>query len=318
MFIAELDIRADSDLNLMQSDQSPTELSGRLIPAITELFRKQRPDLVLVQGDTTSAALSALAAFYEHIYVGHVEAGLRSGNRCSPFPEEVNRRMVAALADIHFAPTEQARLNLLSEGVAADHVYITGNPIIDAVRAIGGGKEESKSPRLLMTVHRRENFGEPMQQIFHGIRIVAEKRPQLEIVYPVHPNPNVYGLAYELLGGVSNIHLCAPMGYRDFVSEMQKAWFIVSDSGGVQEEATALGKPMLLLRRETERPEGIEAGNIRQVRLDAAAVAEEIELLLDDAGLRRSMMKVSDVYGDGHAAERIIEHCLTFLKQHAT
>lgn len=316
MFVRELDVRPDSDLNLMQADQSLAELSSRLIPAITELFSRERPDMVLVQGDTTSAALSALAAFYMHIYVGHVEAGLRSGNRYSPFPEEVNRRMVTSLADIHFAPTEHARLNLVSEGVGADDVFVTGNTVIDAVRAMAGEREQSQSPRILITAHRRENFGEPLRQIFRGIRMVAARRPQLEIVYPVHPNPNVYGVAQEMLGGAENIRLCAPMGYREFVSEMQKAWFVVSDSGGVQEEATALGKPMLLLRKETERPEGIEAGNIRRVRLEAAAVAGEIELLLDDAGLRRSMTKVSDVYGDGHAAERIVDHCLTFLQQH--
>lgn len=316
MFVRELAIQADSDLNLMHADQSLAELSSRLIPAITELFSKQRPDMVLVQGDTTSAALSALAAFYMHIYVGHVEAGLRSGNRQSPFPEEVNRRMVTSLSDIHFAPTKHARLNLLSEGVATGDVFMTGNTVIDAVRAMAGESEQSQSPRILITAHRRENFGEPLQQIFSGISTVAARRPQLEIIYPVHPNPNVYGVAHDMLGKSNNINLCEPMGYRDFVSEIQKAWFVVSDSGGVQEEATALGKPVLLLRKETERPEGIAAGNIRQVRLEAATIAGEIELMLDDAGLRRSMMKVSDVYGDGHAAERIVDHCLTFLIKH--
>jgi len=315
MFVAELGIEPDSDLDLMSKGQTLAELSARLIPAFSDLLQQQKPDLVLVQGDTTSAALAALTAFYGEVYVGHVEAGLRSGNRRSPFPEEVNRRMAAVLADLHFAPTEQAKRNLLAEGVEAGSILVTGNTVIDAVRIMAGKAEPSTTPRVLITAHRRENFGEPLRQIFAGIREVASTHPEVDLIYPVHPNPNVQGPAYDMLGGISNVHLCPPMGYREFINEMQKAWFIVSDSGGVQEEATALGKPVLLLRRETERPEGVAAGNVLPVSLDRQAVSKEMETMLFDNRQRESMMRVSTVFGDGHAARRIAEHCLAFLKE---
>lgn len=314
MFVAELGIHVDSDLDLMRDGQTLAELSGRLIPAFSDVLQKHRPDMVLVQGDTTTAVLAALTAFYNDIYVGHVEAGLRSGNRRSPFPEEVNRRMTASLADIHFAPTEQARANLLAEGVSGDAVLITGNTVIDAVKGMVGSGELSSTPRVLMTAHRRENFGAPLQEILAGIKKVASEYPQLEIVYPVHPNPHVKGPAYSVLGGLANVHLCPPMGYRDFVTEIQKAWFVVSDSGGVQEEATALGRPVLLLRTETERSEGMLTGNVRAVPLDEASVATAVRDMLLDRELRRSMMKVSDVFGDGVAAQRIVSSSVAFLQ----
>jgi len=315
MFVAELGIHPDSDLDLMRSGQTLAELSGRLIPAFSELLQAHRPDMVLVQGDTTTAALAALTAFYEDIYVGHVEAGLRSGNRRSPFPEEVNRRMTATLADLHFAPTKQAQANLLAEGVPADAVRVTGNTVIDAVKGMAGDVPQSASPRVLMTAHRRENFGEPLQEILAGVRQIASEHPELEIIYPVHPNPNVYAPAHEVLGSVANIHLCEPMGYREFVTEMQKAWFVLSDSGGVQEEATALGRPVLLLRKETERPEGMAAGNVRAVPLQQDGVACAVREMIDDGALRQSMMTVSDVFGDGTAGQYIVEATMGFLKQ---
>jgi len=315
MFVAELGIQADSDLDLMRSGQTLAELSGRLIPAFSDLLQKYQPDMVLVQGDTTTAALTALTSFYSHIYVGHVEAGLRSGNRYSPFPEEVNRRMTAALADLHFAPTEQAKENLLGEGVAAESVQVTGNTVIDAVKLVAGDVQQSVTPRVLMTAHRRENFGESLQQILAGMRDVAMQHPDVEIVYPVHPNPNVHGPAHDMLGDVPNICLSGPMGYREFVTEMQKSWFVVSDSGGVQEEATALGRPVLLLRKETERPEGIAAGNVRPVPLDKEAVVAAVQEMLENNELRQSMMKVSDVFGDGHAAQRIVAASTEFLRR---
>lgn len=315
MFVAELGIRVDSDLDLMCPGQTLAGLSGRLIPAFAELLEREQPDLVLVQGDTTTAALTAMTAFYSDVPVGHVEAGLRSGNRHRPFPEEVNRRMVGVLADLHFAPTDKARDNLLGEGVATDAVWVTGNTVIDAVRNIADDVSQSATPRMLMTAHRRENFGQPLEEILAGVREVAHRHPELEIVYPVHPNPNVEGPAHAALGGIANIRLCEPLCYRDFVTEMQKAWFIVSDSGGVQEEATVLGRPVLLLRGETERPEGIASGNIQPVSLEREAVTEAIrEMILDDER-RASMMGVSDVFGDGDAAGRIVEHCLGFLNE---
>jgi len=314
MFVTELGIQANSDLNLMQQEQSLADLSGRLIPAFSDLLLKEQPDLVLVQGDTTTAVLAALTAFYSDTLVGHVEAGLRSGNRRSPFPEEVNRRMVSSLADLHFAPTKQARKNLLAEGVEENSVWVTGNTVIDSVKLIAGDVAQSDAPRILMTVHRRENFGMPLEEVFSGIRTVALRHPELEIVYPVHPNPNVNGPANRMLGGIENICLYQPLGYREFVAEMQKAWLIVSDSGGVQEEATALGRPVLLLRRETERPEGLAAGNVCPVVLEAKLVAGAIEELLNSDEQRMAMMKVSSVFGDGHAAPRIVSHCVDFLE----
>lgn len=315
MMVEELGIVPDSDLNLMREDQGLAELSARLIPAFSALLQDARPDMILVQGDTTSAALAALTAFYGGIPVGHVEAGLRSGNRHRPFPEEINRRLAAVLSELHFAPTEQARANLLAEGVDAAAIRVTGNTVIDAVRAMAGEVVQSPTPRVLMTAHRRENFGEPMRQIFMGIRAVATAHPELSIVYPVHPNPAVHGPAHDILGGIANVSLLPPMGYRAFVAEMQRAWVIVSDSGGVQEEATALGRPVLLLRSETERPEAAAAGNVRPVALTTEAVAGAVAEMLENRALRQGMMKVSDAFGDGHAAGRIAAEVRDFLME---
>jgi len=314
MFVAELDIKVHSDLDLMRSGQSLAGLSSRLIPAMDQLLHDEKPDLVIVQGDTTTASLTALTAFYNQTYVAHVEAGLRSGDRYSPFPEEVNRRMVGVIADLHFAPTAQAKANLLAEGVDTACVWVTGNTVIDAVKQVAKGVTQSLTPRVLMTAHRRENFGEPLREILQGVRQVAEANPLLQVVYPVHPNPQVKEPAYDILGHVSNIQLCEPLGYHDFVTEMQKAWFIVSDSGGVQEEATALGRPLLLLRHETERPEGIAAGNVKQVALTAWAIDQEISTMMHDEGLRQRMAQVSDVFGDGHAADKIVQTSIAFLR----
>lgn len=315
MFVQELGIPVHSDLNLMQAGQTLAELSGRLIPAMDTLLKSVQPDLVLVQGDTTTAALTALTAFYAGIKVGHIEAGLRSGDKWSPFPEEVNRKLVGVMADLHFAPTAQAKANLLAEGVAENHVWLTGNTVIDAVQHMAEASEQSPTPRILMTAHRRENFGQPILEILQGVRDVALRFPQTQIIYPVHPNPNVHKPALEMLGGIGNIKLCEPLGYRAFVAQMQQAWFIVSDSGGVQEEATALGRPVLLLRNETERPEGMAAGNVRQVELRADKVSEAIAQLLTDAQLRQSMAKVSDVFGDGQAARRIVAAALVYMQK---
>jgi len=315
MFVQELGIPVHSDLNLMQAGQSLAELSGRLIPAMDTLMKDVQPDLVFVQGDTTTAALTALTAFYAGIQVGHIEAGLRSGDKWSPFPEEVNRKLVGVMADLHFAPTEQAKANLLAEGVAENSVWVTGNTVIDAVKQMAQASQQSLTPRILMTAHRRENFGQPILEILQGVRDVALRFPDVQIIYPVHPNPNVQKPANELLGGISNITLCAPLGYQAFVSEMQQSWFIVSDSGGVQEEATALGRPVLLLRNETERPEGLAEGNVRQVELSASEVTAAITLLLTDNKTRQAMGKVSNVFGDGKASERIVTASLAYLQK---
>ena len=315
MFVKELGIPVHSDLNLMKSGQTLGELSARLIPAVDGLLHDIKPDLVMVQGDTTTVALTALTAFHANIKVAHVEAGLRSKDKFSPFPEEVNRRITGVLADLHFAPTEQAKANLLQEGVKEQDVIVTGNTVIDAVRQMSRETHQSPTPRMLMTAHRRENFGEPIQQILQGVRQAALRFPELEIIYPVHPNPNVHDLAYEILGDDANVTLCEPLGYQAFVAEMQQAWFIVSDSGGVQEEATALGRPVLLLRNETERPEGVAAGNVAQVTLQAEAVEQAIAGLMTDEQKRAAMSRVSDVFGDGSAAKKIVQASLAYLER---
>lgn len=314
-FVSELQISVDADLNLMAHGQRLEDLSANLIPAIAEIYHRLKPSLVLVQGDTTSAILSAFVAFYGHIRVGHVEAGLRSGVRVLPFPEEMNRRLLGDLSDLHFAPTESARENLLNEGVDQDHVFVTGNTIIDTIKAFADRYPQlSEQPTILMTVHRREHHGNPIREIFAAVKNLAERHPELRIIYPVHPNPQVLNPAREILGDVSNVQLRKPMGYREFIAAMQSAWFLLSDSGGVQEEATALGKPVLLLRKETERPEGVTAGNVLPVGVESHRIIENVEMLLKDVDLRVKMSKVSKVFGQGDAGDRIARICVDFLK----
>ena len=305
-------IKPDHDLDVMRPNQSLTELTARLLVSSGEILDRVQPDVVLVQGDTTTVMTVAMAAFYRQIPLGHVEAGLRTGDILNPFPEEANRIIAGHLARWHFAPTEGSRNNLLRENIAADKIEVTGNTVIDTLLATASrelelGLELPPHERLvLITSHRRENFGQPFQQICKAIRHLAEKNPTTCFLYPVHPNPNVKDVAETVLAGLPNVVLCAPLDYSPFVMAMKQAHFIISDSGGVQEEAPALGKPVLVLRRETERPEAIAEGVVKLVGTDFATIVEAGQRLLDDPAAYRAMARGVSPYGDGKAAQRIV------------
>ncbi len=289
------DIRPDHELKIMSPGQSLASVTARAVQGIDEVLEQEQPDFVLVQGDTTSALCGALAGHYRHVAVGHVEAGLRTGNKYAPFPEEMNRRLIGRLADLHFAPTEFARETLLGEAISEDQVLLTGNTVIDAllwVRDRVAGRESvvqgdwvnaiGDSPMVLVTGHRRESFGEGFENICRAIRHVADAFPDVHFVYPVHLNPRVQDPVNRLLGGHSRIHLIPPMGYEPFVWLMNRATVILTDSGGVQEEAPSLGKPVLVMRETTERPEGVEAGNARLVGVDFDQIVQDLTELLSD------------------------------------
>lgn len=302
----------DIDLNIMRPNQTLTTLTARLLLDIDEVLLKEQPDVVLVQGDTTTVMTVALACFYHRILIGHVEAGLRTGDMLNPFPEEANRVITGRLARWHFAPTETSRQNLLREGIPEFDVFVTGNTVIDALlmtaeRVLDVGVELDPEKRLvLVTSHRRENFGEPFRAICRALRTLAESNPTIEILYPVHPNPKVHDVAYSMLGDVANIRLCAPLDYAPFIAAMKRAYLVISDSGGVQEEAPALGKPVLVLRDETERPEAVEMGVVRLVGPHEDRILAEAQKLLDDPTAYAAMARGVSPYGDGKAAQRIV------------
>lgn len=310
------DINADYDLNMMRHGQTLSDITGRALRGLQEIIAAEKPDVVLVHGDTTTTFAGALAAFYEQIPVGHVEAGLRTGDKYAPYPEEINRRLTGVLADYHFAPTETARQNLLASGVADANIFVTGNTVIDALlQTVAAGCELAEyidapvdwSKRiLLLTCHRRENWGQPMREIFGAVRrLAAEFAGDLEVVCPVHKNPLVRELAAEILGGVPNVHLIEPLEYRPFSQLMSRAYLVVTDSGGMQEEAPALGKPVLVLREVTERPEAIAAGTARLIGNKGEPVYQGIRELLTDDAVYQAMAHAANPYGDGRAAERI-------------
>lgn len=307
-------IRPYLDLHLMSPDQTVADLTGRAVTALHRAVRDARPDAVLVQGDTTTAMTGALAAFYCKVPVGHVEAGLRTGDRYSPFPEEVNRRIISTLATWHFAPTRRAADALRSEGIAPSSVFVTGNTAIDALLWV-----LSRLPRrrrsfkqnggrlLLVTAHRRENLGPALERICLAIKEICRRNPDVSVLYPVHLNPNVRRPVTARLGGLDRVTLCEPLGYRDFVGAMQEAHLILTDSGGVQEEAPSMGRPVLVLRDETERPEAVEAGAAKLVGTEVDRIVDETQKLLDDAEEYRRMATRVNPFGDGHAAERIVK-----------
>jgi UDP-N-acetylglucosamine 2-epimerase (non-hydrolysing) len=307
------DIKPDIDLNIMRDNQTLPELTARLMIALDDAFACEGPDVVLAQGDTTSAMVAALAAFYRRIPFGHVEGGLRTGDLDYPFPEEMNRVVAGRLARWHFAPTQSARTNLLAEGIDKDRIALTGNTVIDALvemskRCDKYAPKISPGKRLvLVTAHRRENFGEPFAEICRAIKYLADTRCDVEFLYPVHPNPNVRETAIRLLGQHPRIRLCDPMEYLPFVAAMKSAHFILSDSGGVQEEAPALGKPVLVLRSETERPEAVSEGVVKLVGTNFNAIVRESLRLLDDSNAYQAMARGISPYGDGHASQRIVE-----------
>jgi len=329
------EIEPDMDLDLMREDQSLAELSAAIFEHLDPILEKYRPDWALVQGDTTTVAITALLAYYRRIRVGHVEAGLRTNDKWQPFPEEINRRVAGVIADLHFAPTEWARQNLLREGTPEQAIVVTGNPVIDALHAVakqempkevnqllgklgiiksgndkvGNGKPATRSASMrrlvLVTAHRRENFGQPLENICLALRELAG-RGDVEIVYPVHLNPNVQAPVYRLLGDAPHTTLLPPLDYLPLVHLMKRATLVLTDSGGIQEEAPAFGVPVLVMRAVTERPEGVEAGTLKLVGTDTKRIVAEAARLLDDPQAYAEMARAANPFGDGHAAERIV------------
>lgn len=314
------DIKPDHDLDLMQPNQTLDQLTARALTGVGAVLDTEKPDIVLVHGDTTTTLAASLAAFYRKLAVGHVEAGLRSGSLSSPFPEEMNRRVATLATKYHFAPTERSRQNLLSELVADTDIYVTGNTVVDALFAavrkiqetpIRSRQHEERFSFLdpnkrivLVTGHRRENFGAGFEEICSALARIALER-DVQIVYPVHPNPNVVEPVHRILGGIPFVHLIDPLDYEPFVYLMKRSHLIITDSGGVQEEAPSLGKPILVMRDTTERPEAVEAGTVVLVGTSSDRIVKETLALLDDAGRYRTMAQASNPYGDGTAAQRI-------------
>jgi len=294
------------DLRLMRHDQTLNGLAAATLSALDAVLAELAPDWLLVQGDTTTAMASALAAFHRGVRVGHVEAGLRTGDLARPYPEEANRRLIDALAAALFAPTERAARALRAEGCDASRVHLVGNTVIDALQSLPRvGDEMPERPEVLITVHRRESFGAPLREIFAALRELAESFPEVDWIYPVHRNPNVRGPAHEMLGGLANLRLHDPFDYRELVRRLVRCRFVLTDSGGIQEEAPTFGKPVLVLRETTERPEGVEAGVARLVGVDRQRiVAGAVELLTSETAYW-AMARGLNPYGDGHAAERI-------------
>lgn len=315
-------IQPNFDLDLMRPDQSLSELTSHILCGISNVFSKWRPDIVLVHGDTTTTLATAQAAYYAKVAIGHVEAGLRTGNKYAPWPEEMNRHLTGAMADLHFAPTEKARNNLLHEGIERTRIYVTGNTVIDSLLQIEGritADAELQSDLaqqfsfldpekrlVLITSHRRENFGDGFEHICHALAKLAE-RDDVQLVYPVHLNPHVQEPVHRLLADTPNVFLIPPQDYLPFIYLMHRCAIVLTDSGGIQEEAPALGKPVLVMRDTTERPEAIEAGTARLVGTDHERIVQEVSLLLESTEAYQIMAGASNPYGDGTAARRIIE-----------
>ena len=308
-------IQPDHDLRIMRPGQNLFDVTTKALTGLDRVLQTACPDMVLVHGDTTTTFVGALASFYHRIPVAHVEAGLRTGQRYSPYPEEVNRRLAGQLCELHFAPTQSAADNLLAEGIDPRSIVVTGNTVIDALwyvknntncpTQIGADWLADGKKLVLVTAHRRESFGQPMEQVFQILRILAQKNANVRFVYPVHPNPNVREMARRILDGIDNFHLTEPLSYRAFVHVMSQAHLILTDSGGVQEEAPSLGVPVLVLREVTERPEAVQAGTVRLVGTDAQVIMQESERLLHDREYHRIMASAQNPYGDGFAAKRI-------------
>ena len=319
----------DWDLNLMQPNQDIADITSRILVGLRTVLQEWRPDIVLVHGDTTTTFAASLAAFYERLDVGHVEAGLRTGDRYAPWPEEMNRKLTGALATRHFAPTETARQNLLREGVVPNSISVMGNTVIDALLAVVRKTREDSATRarlesefsflnpekklIVVTGHRRENFGAGFESVCRALARIAS-RDDVQVVYPVHLNPNVQRPVREILGNLPSVHLIEPLDYVPFVGLLDRAFLILTDSGGIQEEAPSLGKPVLVMRDVTERPEAVEAGTVRLVGTEEERIVMEAERLLNDPRHYESMARAHNPYGDGRAAERIVEGLLNDWK----
>lgn len=314
-------IKPDYDLNIMTAGQTLYDVTTRALMGLKDVMEEAKPDMVLVHGDTTTTFAGALAAFYAQIPVGHVEAGLRTGNKYSPYPEEMNRKLTGSIADMHFSPTSTSKGNLLRENVDEKNILVTGNTVIDALQTTVREDYKFEDAELnkvftsgnrliLMTTHRRENLGEPMRHVYRALKSVLETHSDVEAIFPVHKNPKVGEIVREELGALERVHLIEPMDYEPFANLMAKVDIVLTDSGGIQEEAPALGKPVLVLRDTTERPEAVEAGTVKLVGTAYEDVLHETNLLLDDAEHYRSMAEAANPYGDGRACERIIKAIL--------
>jgi UDP-N-acetylglucosamine 2-epimerase (non-hydrolysing) len=321
------ELKPEIDLNLMKANQGLADLTANIFSALDPILCEVNPHWVLVQGDTTTVMASALCAYYHKIKVGHVEAGLRTDDKYAPFPEEINRRVAGVAADLHFAPTEHSRQNLLREGVADWRIKVTGNTVIDALQQIVkfpmpaeveellNSKNVLSGERLLITVtaHRRESFGKPFENICQGLREIAEAYPnKVELVYPVHLNPNIQEPAHRILDGVANITLLKPIEYLPLIHLLKHSKLVLTDSGGIQEEATGLGVPTLVLREVTERPEGVEAGVLKLVGTDSERIFQQTRNLLENENAYLKMAHAANPFGDGHAAERIVQAVLDY------
>jgi UDP-N-acetylglucosamine 2-epimerase (non-hydrolysing) len=313
-------IKPDYDLDIMTNNQSLFDITAKIILKLQGVLAAERPDIVVVQGDTTTTFVASLAAFYMKTKVAHLEAGLRTRNKFAPFPEEINRRITSAVADIHFAPTPWAKNNLLKENISPENIFVTGNTVIDALFSVVEMLKESamkfdslldgidfSKKMVLITGHRRENFGEGFKNICEAVSDLARKFPNAEFVYPVHFNPNVRKPVSEILSGFKNVHLIEPLDYEPFVYVMGKSYMILTDSGGVQEEAPSLGKPVLVMRETTERPEAVEAGTVKLVGTDKEKIIDGVSTLLTDSQVYVRMSRAHNPYGDGKASQRIVK-----------
>ena len=314
-------IKADFDLDIMRSNQTLEYITTSVLNKVSELIKAENPDYLMVQGDTTSAMAAGLSAFYNRIKVAHVEAGLRTWNKYEPYPEEINRKIIDSLSDLCFAHTERAKNNLLKEGIAADKIKVTGNTVIDALLDVANrslpieGTFLEKLPNnnkkvILVTAHRRENFGQPIINICKAIKEIAQQRDDVYFIYPVHLNPNIQKPVYFHLGHIENILLVNPLEYVEFVHLMKRAFIIMTDSGGLQEESPSLGKPVLVLRDVTERPEAVETGAIEVVGTDTQQIVNRFNILIDNEGLYKQMSEAENPYGDGKAGYRIVRSIL--------
>jgi UDP-N-acetylglucosamine 2-epimerase (non-hydrolysing) len=327
------ELKPDDDLDIMKPKQDLYGITSEVLLKLRDLLKEIKPDLILVQGDTTTTFAASLAAFYERIEIGHVEAGLRTCDKYKPFPEEINRHLTSVLADYHFAPTEQAKRHLLKEGTPEARIYVTGNTVIDALLWILKRQSEPEQKEkmeaffaktlssstlsrrlILVTAHRRESFGEGFENICQALKEIALRNPEVHIVYPVHLNPNVREPVYRIVGGMDRIHLIEPLEYEPFVYLMNRSFFILTDSGGIQEEAPSLGKPVLVMREVTERSEAVEAGTARLVGPKKEKIIQGAQKLLDDPDEYRRMANRKNPYGDGRASERIVEILTKVIK----
>jgi UDP-N-acetylglucosamine 2-epimerase (non-hydrolysing) len=315
----------DYDLDIMKEKQSLSGITSRVLTGLEEILKKEKPDMVLVHGDTTTTFAASLASFYNHISVGHVEAGLRTFDKYFPYPEEMNRKLTGSLADIHFAPTSRARNNLLAEGVKAEYIYVTGNTVIDAMsetvdrgyafRDPTLGKLDFEKRRVIMiTAHRRENWGQPLKNICSAFKDIVDRYDDVELVYLVHLNPAVSETAFSILGEIPRVHLLPPLDMKETHNLMDRCAMVLTDSGGLQEEAPHLGKPVLVLRDVTERPEAVEAGTLKVIGTDRERILEEVSMLLDDSALYGRMAGSVNPFGDGRASERTKKAILHYYK----